>query len=149
VTSVKILQYIGDCLCDICKDLAIHRWLSLWRLLRSCNTSSLAQHSHWLTCGNCLCDLYKDLAIQRRLSFWRLLWSCNTSAIVFVTSVQTLQYVGDCLCDICKDLAIRRRLSLWRLLGTCKTSAIASGRQSSIYKAASLVHWWWCLCNFW
>ena len=29
MTSIKILQYIGDCLCDFYKDLAIHRRLSL------------------------------------------------------------------------------------------------------------------------
>ena len=109
-----------------------------------------------------LSDFYKDFAIHPRLSLWLLLRSCNTSAIVFVTSVKILQYIGDVLCDVClklakhrriilvvssvenlesiligwlvwwclcdfykqyKDLAIHRRLSLWRLLRTCKTSA--------------------------
>ena len=29
MTSVKILQYIGDCLCDVCLELAKHRRIIL------------------------------------------------------------------------------------------------------------------------
>ena len=43
----------------------------------------------------------------------KILQSCNvfvTSAIVFVTSVKILQYIGDCLCDVCLELAKHRRI---------------------------------------
>ena len=84
MTSVKILQYIGDCLCDVCLELAKHRRIML--VLSSFeNLQSILVD--WLVWW-CLCDFYKDLAILRRLSLWLLLRSCKTSAIVFVTSVK-------------------------------------------------------------
>ena len=160
VTSFKILQCIGDCLCDFSNDLAKHRRLSLWRLLRSCNTSAI------------VFDFSNDLAIHRRLSLWCLLRSCNASAIAFLTSVENLQNIGDCLCDFYNGLAIHRRLSLWRLLRSCNTSVIvfvtsawnlqnigelvvssAENLQSILigwvvqWCLCDFFSWWWCLCD--
>ena len=141
MTSVKILQYIGDCLCDVCLELAKHRRIMLVVSSVENLQSILVDWLVWW----CLCDFYKDLAIHRQLSLWLLLKSCNTSAIVFVGLLRTCKtsanYIGcefcwelakhsrwltsvGCLCDFYKDLAIHRWLPLWLLLRSCNTSVI-------------------------
>ena len=102
VTSVKILQYIGDCLCDVWLELAKHSPVDL------CGDVFVTSIKILQYIGDCLCDVFWDLAIHRRLSLWRLLRTCKTSA----------NYIG---CEFCWELAKHSQwltcvvMSLWLL----------------------------------
>ena len=69
MTSFKILQYIGDCLCDVCLELAKHRRIMLvvssvvitckeFLLVDLCSDVFVTSIKILQYIGDCLCDVF-------------------------------------------------------------------------------------------
>ena len=78
MTSFKILQYIGDCLCDVCLELANHRRSMLvvssveitckaFLLVGLCGDVFVTSIKILQYIGDCLCDVCLELENHRRI----------------------------------------------------------------------------------